>query len=133
MTWGWRKILRLRPNDICPLANHISTWDIFHAGFNLSTKFHELVLFGAWNWPYEWYSKYQFFSALPAPNISNNVQDLLELSLPTGKVLPFSVQVVWNSIRSRDELRPWDLSKKSKDGVMFAQLWDLPESVFISS
>ncbi|GJY74975.1 reverse transcriptase domain, reverse transcriptase zinc-binding domain protein [Tanacetum coccineum] len=40
-------------------------------------------------------------SALPAPNISNNFQDLLEWRLPTGKVLPFSVQVVWNSIRSR--------------------------------
>ncbi|GKB50431.1 putative RNA-directed DNA polymerase [Tanacetum coccineum] len=167
MTWGWRKILQLRPvmrdfiwykigdgarvsmwfdrwNDMCPLANHISTRDIFHAGFNLSTKVHELVLFGAWNWPHEWYSKYQFLSALPAPNISNNVQDLLEWRLPTGKVLPFSVQVVWNSIRSRgadvvwydmvwfsnciprhafnmwlillgrlktqDKLRPWDLS-----------------------
>nr|GEW43820.1 hypothetical protein [Tanacetum cinerariifolium] len=219
-----RKILQLRPvmrdfiwckiddgvrvsmwfdrwNDMCPLANHISTRDIFHAGFNLSTKVHELVLFRAWNWPREWYNKYQFLSALPAPDISNNVQDLLEWRLPTGKVLPFSIQLwiqvkkfacmnnmvpmlnsicsylipiaqrrstrcviaklivvafayfIWqernwrlfkNKKRSTTQVIECIMSsvrlkllscrfKKSKDGVMFAQLWDLPESVFISS
>nr|GEU75112.1 ribonuclease H-like domain-containing protein [Tanacetum cinerariifolium] len=48
----------------------------------------------AWNWPHEWYSKYQFLSTLPAPDISNNVQDLLEWHLPTASSSIFLQRII---------------------------------------
>ncbi|GJX43971.1 putative reverse transcriptase domain-containing protein [Tanacetum coccineum] len=102
MSWGWRKILQLRPLirnfiwycigdgshvsmwfdrwcNASPLSSIISSRDIFRAGWNLSTKVRDLIHEGMWNWPIEC----------------------------DGVGKPFSVYHVWNSIRPRDNEVPW--------------------------
>ncbi|GJZ08185.1 hypothetical protein Tco_0542468 [Tanacetum coccineum] len=101
MSWGWRKVLKLRPiirEFICytigdgsiislwydrwchssPLSDVISTRDIFRAGLDLATKVRDV-----------------------------DAPDRLELEDGLGRVQPFSVRVVWNSIRPRDSKIDW--------------------------
>ncbi|GJR66019.1 hypothetical protein Tco_0012084 [Tanacetum coccineum] len=71
MTWGWRKILQLRPiihafiwfrigdgmnasawydqwSHVGPLSSIVTTRDMFRDGFNLETKVEELICNGRW-------------------------------------------------------------------------------------
>ncbi|GJR16116.1 hypothetical protein Tco_0798768 [Tanacetum coccineum] len=91
MTWGWRKILQLRPliwqftwykigkgdvstwfdhwSSLCPLADIISARDIHRVGFSLSTTIHESIHNDSWMWPQEWFVKYPSLSTIPIPSI----------------------------------------------------------------
>ncbi|GKC16101.1 hypothetical protein Tco_1012883 [Tanacetum coccineum] len=76
MTWGWRKILQLRPiirafiqfrigdemnasawydqwSHVGPLSSIVTTRDMFRAGFTLETKVEELICNGRWAWQSE--------------------------------------------------------------------------------
>ncbi|GJR69255.1 hypothetical protein Tco_0015320 [Tanacetum coccineum] len=130
MTWGWRKILQLRPlirsfiwscigdgsqtsmwfDRWCaasPLSSIISSRDIFRAGWNLSTKVRDLIHEGNWHWPNDWTTKYPLLCDIPVPMISNEKCDYLEWRDNDGVGKPFSVYHVWNSIRPRDNVVPW--------------------------
>ncbi|GKC33961.1 hypothetical protein Tco_1046345 [Tanacetum coccineum] len=85
VSWGWRKILQLRPTirefiwcnlgdgaatslwfdkwcEMGPLANLISSRDIFRAGLSHTSKVRDIIQDGAWNWPQDLLSKYPFLS-----------------------------------------------------------------------
>ncbi|GKB62647.1 hypothetical protein Tco_0918833 [Tanacetum coccineum] len=130
MSWGWRKILQLRPLirnfiwycigdgsqvsmwfdrwcNASPLSSIISSRDIFRAGWNLSTKVRDLIHDGMWNWPIEWFHKYPLLCTIPVPAIRHDKSDYLEWRDSDGVGKPFSVYHVWNSIRPRDNEVPW--------------------------
>ncbi|PWA63762.1 RNA-directed DNA polymerase, eukaryota, Reverse transcriptase zinc-binding domain protein [Artemisia annua] len=81
MSWGWRKILQLRPTiqefiwykigdgaatslwfdrwcDLGPLSNSITSRDIFRAGLNIKSKVKDIIHNGAWIWPPDLLVKY---------------------------------------------------------------------------
>ncbi|GJY29596.1 RNA-directed DNA polymerase, eukaryota, reverse transcriptase zinc-binding domain protein [Tanacetum coccineum] len=101
MTWGWRKILQLRPlirdhiryrigdGATCsiwfdcwsysrPLADIISKRDIHRAGFVLSSKVKDVVSNGEWSWPIECTTKY--ISIIPMGSKSFNCEDRFRMA-----------------------------------------------------
>ncbi|GJV30268.1 hypothetical protein Tco_1386716 [Tanacetum coccineum] len=130
MSWSWRKLLKLRPlirefiwSDIgngsntsmwfdkwcinSPLCNNISARDIARAGFSLASKVRDCIQGGMWSWPHEWMVKYPFLNSIPVPILNDSKSDVLEWRNRDGSVYPFSVQLVWESIRPRDNEVPW--------------------------
>ncbi|GJR83550.1 hypothetical protein Tco_0154335 [Tanacetum coccineum] len=130
MTWGWRKILQLRPiirefiwhkvgngSNVsawfdkwvvgCPLADTVSVRDMYRAGFDLKTKLSEVIIDNVWRWPTDWSLKYPNIISLPVPMLQPNDRDCLEWRDDTGMVKPFSVAVVWECIRPRNTVVPW--------------------------
>ncbi|GKF16488.1 hypothetical protein Tco_0061406, partial [Tanacetum coccineum] len=94
MTWGWRKLLLLRPLvreyirycigdgatsslwfdrwlSTRPLAEVVSNRDLHRAGFTLSSKVKDAVSNGNWSWPSEWYTKYPILNSLVVPSLMN--------------------------------------------------------------
>ncbi|GJS20963.1 RNA-directed DNA polymerase, eukaryota, reverse transcriptase zinc-binding domain protein [Tanacetum coccineum] len=129
MTWGWRKLLQLRPlvreyiryrigngvtcslwfdrwSSTRPLAEVVSNRDLHRAGFTLSSKVKDAVSNGNWSWPVEWYTKYPILNSLAVPSLMN-MEDRLEWHNRLGVIKPFSVSAVWNCIRPRAALVDW--------------------------
>ncbi|GJT04494.1 GRF1-interacting factor 1-like protein [Tanacetum coccineum] len=98
MTWGWRKVLQIRPIiqeliwyrigdgskvsvwfdhwcPISPLSKIISACDIHKAGFDMSNMIKDLFNNGQWTWPHDWISKYPAFATIVVPNIVYNDVD----------------------------------------------------------
>ncbi|GKA61771.1 hypothetical protein Tco_0761290 [Tanacetum coccineum] len=96
MTWGWRKLLQLRP----------LIREYIRAGFTLSSKVKDAVSNGNWSWPGEWYTKYPILNSLVVPSLMN-MEDWLEWHNRLGVIKPFSVSAVWNCIRPRAALVDW--------------------------
>ncbi|GKC04069.1 hypothetical protein Tco_0995679 [Tanacetum coccineum] len=124
LTWGWRNVLKLRPlirefiwkklgNGLTtsvwfdrwciqsPLADLISSGDIFREGFNKETKVCDLVINGVLDWPTSWLSKYPSLNAIVSPVLVPNSHDLLEWRNEDGLVCSFLAHTVWNTIRAR--------------------------------
>nr|GEU65180.1 hypothetical protein [Tanacetum cinerariifolium] len=122
MSWGWRKVVQLCPlihdfiifsigadatasvwldrwNEGDPLANTISTRDIFQSGLDLSTKVRDLVVNGVWNWPPYLNAKYPFLNSMAVSNIVVNTLDRLVWQNSLGMVKPFSVARVWSHFK----------------------------------
>ncbi|GJW73855.1 hypothetical protein Tco_0133225 [Tanacetum coccineum] len=129
LSWGWRKILQLRPlirefiwyrirdgltasawfDSWChvgPISRIVTSHDIFRAGYNLSTKVNELVVNSSWGWPNEWFAKYPMLCSI-IPPIFSDIEDRLEWRNINGLVKPFSVSNVWDCIRPHFEIVPW--------------------------
>ncbi|GJY36464.1 reverse transcriptase zinc-binding domain-containing protein [Tanacetum coccineum] len=129
MTWGWRKILQLRPLirefiwykvgngssisvwhdkwcDLGPLSNLISNRDVYREGFDQNTTLDAVLFNGQLNWPHVWLDKYPMLNSI-APPISMLGNDKLEWHDMDGVVQPFSVQTVWNTIRPRCDKVSW--------------------------
>ncbi|GKB10952.1 hypothetical protein Tco_0844875 [Tanacetum coccineum] len=128
MSWGWRKILQLRPivrkfiwhkigngmrtslwfDTWCeagPLANQVSSRDIHRSGLNSKSMVIDIVHDGNWIWPQELLEKYPILNSYTL-QISNKC-DRLEWRLHNGTVKRFSVSRVWSSIRPRDVKVAW--------------------------
>nr|GEV51302.1 hypothetical protein [Tanacetum cinerariifolium] len=73
--------------------------DIFHAGFNLSTKVHELVLFGAWIWPHEW-----------SRGADVVWYDMVWFSNCISRHAFNMWLILLGRLKTQDKLRAWDLS-----------------------
>ncbi|GJT37806.1 RNA-directed DNA polymerase, eukaryota, reverse transcriptase zinc-binding domain protein [Tanacetum coccineum] len=120
MSWGWRKILQLRPIirefiwckirdgastslwfdkwcDLGPLASRISSRDIFRAGLNLASKVKDITQNGTWLWPPDLLVKYHFLSECHAPIVEDN-SDVLVCHNSQGLSNKFSVAQVWSDI-----------------------------------
>ncbi|GJY23016.1 putative reverse transcriptase domain, reverse transcriptase zinc-binding domain protein [Tanacetum coccineum] len=90
MSWGWRKILSLRPiirrfiwskvgngnttsiwydqwSTLEPLAHRVSSRDIVRSGLTLQSKVSDIVVNGTWSWPVDMLSKYPFLSNYNTP------------------------------------------------------------------
>ncbi|GJV42097.1 reverse transcriptase zinc-binding domain-containing protein [Tanacetum coccineum] len=130
MTWGWRNLLHLRPLiqeffwykpgdgsrvyawfdhwcTLSPLANVISSRDIFRGGFDKQSKVCDLIVNDQFAWPQEWLSKYPSLLSVNVPNLSVGVPDSLVWKNGFGIVKQFSVQTVWNDIRPRGVKVDW--------------------------
>ncbi|GKE27074.1 reverse transcriptase domain, reverse transcriptase zinc-binding domain protein, partial [Tanacetum coccineum] len=77
------------------------------AGFSLASKVRDCIQGGLWSWPDEWMVKYPFLNSIPVPVLNDSKSDVLEWRNRDGSVYPFSVQLVWESIRPRDNEVPW--------------------------
>ncbi|GJW24448.1 reverse transcriptase domain-containing protein [Tanacetum coccineum] len=108
MTWGWRKILRLRP----VIRQFI--WYRIGDGSTASM------------WPPEWPVKYPPLLTIIVPTINLNVTDVLEWQDMWGKLLNFSVATVWDCIRPRGDEANWFGIRESSESLGLVQ--DLPQS-----
>ncbi|GKC11881.1 hypothetical protein Tco_1008663 [Tanacetum coccineum] len=125
MTWGWRKILQLRPlvqefiwykignghnisiwhDRWCPLsllANFVSTRDMYRAGLNMSSIVSDVVHDGSLAWPPELGVKYPILNSIYVINVAPNSPDKLEWRTHSRVVKKFVVSTVCQAIRTRD-------------------------------
>ncbi|GJY14583.1 hypothetical protein Tco_0385005 [Tanacetum coccineum] len=88
-SWGWKKILQVRPlirqfiwyrlGDgnmvsawfdrwclLSPLSDLVTPRDIHRAGFDMSTKVHDVIINGNWKWPNDWLVKYPPLYTIPS-------------------------------------------------------------------
>nr|GEX13993.1 hypothetical protein [Tanacetum cinerariifolium] len=130
MTWGWRKILRLRPYirlfirnqigdgskvsmwfdrwcPICPLSSIISPHDIHRAGFDMFNVVKDTIVDGQWTWPHEWILRYHILATIGVSAIVPNELDNLEWRTSSGTTLNFSVSLVRECIWARGEEVNW--------------------------
>ncbi|GJY72648.1 hypothetical protein Tco_0476351 [Tanacetum coccineum] len=121
MSWGWRKILRLRPvirrfiwsklgnghatslwfdkwSTLEPLANFVSSRDMARAGLSLKSKVSDVLVYGNWSWPNDLVTKYPILPNYNTP--INNELDRLVWSDHFGNIQKFSVSQVWSDIRN---------------------------------
>ncbi|GJY19326.1 reverse transcriptase domain, reverse transcriptase zinc-binding domain protein [Tanacetum coccineum] len=128
MSWGWRKILRLRPvirrfiwsklgnghatslwfdkwSTLEPLANFVSPRDVARAGLSLKSKVSDVLVYGNWSWPNDLVTKYPILPNYNTP--INNELDRLVWSDRFGNIQKFSVSQVWSDIRSRNTKVDW--------------------------
>ncbi|GJY46728.1 hypothetical protein Tco_0435791 [Tanacetum coccineum] len=112
MSWGWRKILRLRPvirrfiwsklgnghatslwfdkwSTLEPLANFVSSRDMARAGLSLKSKVSDVLVYGNWSWPNDLVTKYPILPNYNTP--INNELDRLVWSDRFGNIQKFSV------------------------------------------
>ncbi|GJY37828.1 hypothetical protein Tco_0424192 [Tanacetum coccineum] len=130
MTWGWRNILKLRPvirqfiwhnlgdglgtslwyDRWCnqsPLAEFVSTRDMYSEGFSTSSCVCDLMCNGSLAWPNVWLSKYPTLCSIPTPNLQPDSCDTIEWRNEDGLVKVFSAHEVWSSIRPRGVKVDW--------------------------
>nr|GEW39637.1 hypothetical protein [Tanacetum cinerariifolium] len=130
MSWGWRKILQLRPLirdyiwsrigdgvstslwfdkwcNISLLSNMVSCRDWYRAGLSSLSKVKEVFCNGVWTWPRYLLDKYPLLSSINVLNISHNAADQLEWHNELGLSKPFSVATVWSTIRPRNAKVDW--------------------------
>ncbi|GJT53982.1 putative RNA-directed DNA polymerase, eukaryota, reverse transcriptase zinc-binding domain protein [Tanacetum coccineum] len=116
MSWGWRKILKLRLiirkfiwskigngrnttlwfdtwDDFEPLVAQISPRDIARSGLSLQSKVQDVIHHGLWVWPQELLVKYPFLNNYNTP-IRDDARDTLVWRNIHGNVKKFSVSQV---------------------------------------
>ncbi|GJY63108.1 hypothetical protein Tco_0464568 [Tanacetum coccineum] len=119
MSWGWRKVLQLRPLirefvwyslgagsqasawfdrwcPLGPLSLIVSSRDIHRAGFNMGSRVRDIVADGVWKWPPEWYIKYPMLGTVVVPVLNPEARDVLEWRVPGGVSQAFSV---WDHLK----------------------------------
>ncbi|GJR30422.1 auxin efflux carrier [Tanacetum coccineum] len=145
MTWGWCKILQLRPIvrefiwykisngmrtslwfdtwcEASSLANHVSSRDIHRSGLNPKSMVIDIVHDGNWIWPQELLEKYPILNSYTL-QISNEC-DRLEWRLHDGTVKQFSVTNI-----PRHAINLWLIIKrklKTQDRICS---WDVSNSL----
>ncbi|GJY87438.1 hypothetical protein Tco_0502066 [Tanacetum coccineum] len=125
MCWGWRKLLQVRSSirqfcwyrlgdgksasvwfdkwrPLSPLMSLFSVRDITRVGFHLSDTVADVMLNGSWNWPPNWLTRFPMLDTVTAPVLDPDKRDVLYWRDLNGLSQPFSVGVVWDSIRQRD-------------------------------
>ncbi|GJW22667.1 hypothetical protein Tco_0033289 [Tanacetum coccineum] len=128
MTWGWRKVLQLRPmlwqyvwykigdgsmvslwhdrwDHSSPLSDIVSSRDIHRAGLNMGTMIKESICNGQWRWSSEWSVKYPSLAVINVPSVMPNMRDSLEwrvLGLPT---VSSSLNAIVDAIIARPKRR----------------------------
>nr|GEU31113.1 hypothetical protein [Tanacetum cinerariifolium] len=130
LSWGWRKILQLRPSIrdyrwyklgdgskaslwfdkwcmLSPLSNIISHRDMYRAGLSFSTKVQDVLSNGVWEWPIYLLDIYPMLISVSLQNIDIAVLDQLQWRNELGFSKPFSVSMVWSTIRHRNAKVDW--------------------------
>nr|XP_043615878.1 uncharacterized protein LOC122587778 [Erigeron canadensis] len=123
---GWRKILQRRNHiwtligdgqssslwfekwaEICPINNYVSPREINRAGFTLGSKVADLVDDGIWKWHVAWLDLFHVLISLPSIHPRPNVFDSLIWKDSDGIDRVFSLNVVWDTLRFRQETVAW--------------------------
>ncbi|GJR10703.1 putative reverse transcriptase domain, reverse transcriptase zinc-binding domain protein [Tanacetum coccineum] len=130
MTWGWRKILQLRPVirqhirykvgdglhisvwhdgwcDVSPLSAIVSSCNLYRAGFSHATVLKEVIINGQFAWPQEWNIRYPILDSIYTPLLVPNMLDTLEWRGHDGGIRAFSMSEVWECIRPRADKVDW--------------------------
>ncbi|GKD36186.1 hypothetical protein Tco_1251695, partial [Tanacetum coccineum] len=85
---------------ISPLAQLISSRDIYGAGFQLSSKVNEIIVNGNWAWPKHLYSKFPDLAMFNVPILYPNSVDGIIWINHDNNESGFSVAKVWEHMRS---------------------------------
>ncbi|GJT36586.1 putative RNA-directed DNA polymerase, eukaryota, reverse transcriptase zinc-binding domain protein [Tanacetum coccineum] len=130
ISWGWRKILKLRDTvrpfiktkigdgsktlvwfdnwcALSPLIRFLAPREITNEGFNMQSKVANLVVNNAWIWPHAWLLKAPNIGTIPAPNLVVHVPDVTRWCDANGNMLEFSVRNVWEALRDHGNEVPW--------------------------
>ncbi|GJY86276.1 hypothetical protein Tco_0500302 [Tanacetum coccineum] len=129
MTWGWRKLLQIRPTI------HKFIW--YKLGdssvrYNLDSKVADLIVHNNWTWPNAWETRYPniFFSTVPCLSNSN---DKVIWKDRLGMEKSFFIDIVWEDIRPQGYIVDWLIllaRKRSVQGVI-AKLVFVASTYFI--
>nr|GEV94593.1 hypothetical protein [Tanacetum cinerariifolium] len=129
MSWGWRKLLKLREyvkpffwSDIgngkstslwydrwcslSPLSNLLSPRDIHREGYFLNTCVADIITNRSWNWPLRWLAKAPDIANISVPVLSDQKDCILWRDLH-GKSCEFSVRNAWEMLRAREDVCSW--------------------------
>ncbi|GJZ85703.1 hypothetical protein Tco_0651042 [Tanacetum coccineum] len=129
MSWGWRKILQVRPlvrpfiwfrigdgakayawfDNWCfigPLAEFITNRDIYIAGFWLYVKVRDIIANDSWGWPNEWSVKYPMLVNSNVPQLATYA-DRIYWKYHNNLETTFSVYKAWHCIRPRSIVMDW--------------------------
>nr|GEZ81191.1 hypothetical protein [Tanacetum cinerariifolium] len=130
LSWGWRKILQLRPSirdymwyklgdgskaslwfdKLCMfshLSNIVSHRDMYRDGLSSSSKVRDVLSNGAWKWPIYLLDKYPMPISVSLQNIDVTIPDQLQWRNELGLSKHFSVSMVWSTIRPRNAKVDW--------------------------
>ncbi|GJR20775.1 hypothetical protein Tco_0969302 [Tanacetum coccineum] len=106
MSWGWRKILKLRPLIREFIWHKIGNSAATSLCLNLHSKVKEVILNGSWLWPPYLLAKYPFLSECHVP-LLDDTPDSLVWRNSQGRIKRFSVTQVSSDIRNRDSKVNW--------------------------
>ncbi|XP_022015101.1 uncharacterized protein LOC110914623 [Helianthus annuus] len=131
ITWGWRKLLAIRPivrpfvwksiqsgrqtnawsDNWCtcsPLRSFITPRTIARAGFSLNTSVADLLDDnGQWRWPQEWYDLFPVLINLDSVHLVPELEDRFRWKDLEGNLRFFGSWEVWNNLRHRDNKVIW--------------------------
>nr|XP_043625586.1 uncharacterized protein LOC122597011 [Erigeron canadensis] len=145
-SWGWRKLLHLRPttrqyiwsnigdgkdtsalfflwSDIGPIGEFVTPRDITTGRFNLKSKVADIISNGSWSWPLSWYDKYMVLRTLPVVPLNLAKKDELVWRDNHKKEFQFSTTVVWDAIRTREDEVNWV-------GAVWSGRWVISRSAY---
>ncbi|GJT55811.1 reverse transcriptase domain, reverse transcriptase zinc-binding domain protein [Tanacetum coccineum] len=143
---GGLGIYRIEDFNIALMATHI--WSIFTHRESLWVKWvhtYKLKSRSFWDvpcrddarWPLDWLSQFPFLAQLHVPVLLDDRDDVILWRDRDGVLRPFSVACVWDTIRSRedmklktqDRLRQWDVGPSIDLNLLKCPLCDLvPDS-----
>nr|GEU90233.1 hypothetical protein [Tanacetum cinerariifolium] len=129
MSWGWWKILQLRPTIRRFILNKIGNgantflwfdrWtdlestgcfvvhrDMARAGLTPNLKVHDVIINGTWLWPHDLIAKFLVLNNYNVPINDEDVDRLVWRDIH-GNVKKNSVSQVWDDIRFRDSKVNW--------------------------
>ncbi|PWA87572.1 RNA-directed DNA polymerase, eukaryota, Reverse transcriptase zinc-binding domain protein [Artemisia annua] len=69
----------------------------------ISSKVAHMIQNGAWQWPPDWAIHFLGIFMLDTPTIVHNTSDMVCWKDQSGVVHPFSVGLVWDKIRAKDD------------------------------
>ncbi|GJR14466.1 RNA-directed DNA polymerase, eukaryota, reverse transcriptase zinc-binding domain protein [Tanacetum coccineum] len=96
-SWGWRKLLQIRPHvypfiwhkinngrstsiwfdrwvDPCLLRDMLTVRNIIRSGFSLSNTVSDLISNGSWRWPHDWLSRFLNVFNILVSDINNSLR-----------------------------------------------------------
>nr|GEU60866.1 hypothetical protein [Tanacetum cinerariifolium] len=89
--------------ELCPLRNQLTVRNIVRSGFSLSNKVRDVIKNGNWKWPAEWATRFPEVVSIPVPVLIDDRDDELRWRGNNGILLPFSVSLAWEFIRSHHD------------------------------
>ncbi|GJU66528.1 putative reverse transcriptase domain, reverse transcriptase zinc-binding domain protein [Tanacetum coccineum] len=130
VSWGWRKLIQIRPlirpfiwnkinngkltsmwfdkwHDLCPIRDMLTIRDITRSGFGLADSVSDCISNGHWRWPPDWLDRIPGLSSILVLNLIVGYDDVRLWRDSQGNLKPFSVAYAWDSVRLRADVVDW--------------------------
>ncbi|GKC72086.1 zinc finger BED domain-containing protein RICESLEEPER 2-like protein [Tanacetum coccineum] len=85
----------------------MSLRDITREGYSIHTCVADLIVNGAWNWPFSWLAKAPNLGLVPTPTLTASSQDRRKWRDTNGTMTDFTVKCAWEALRPRGNEAPW--------------------------